>query len=135
MKDLEPIIEEKKKIQAQLGGESVAPKSKQKKIAKVQKPVTKDASPSGEWRMRWYVFDENKTAYLDRRKKVTQRVQFQLRRISRATRNSAVAYDAVYGGIFNLRATEAGRRIPSKKASNGIQPMPKQWLPPGVTRE
>ncbi len=83
---------------------------------------------------RWHVTEENKQGYQDRASQLARRIQLQLGRIERITKQSAIAFDLVKDAITILTAVENGGPVPGEHAEKILKPMPKDWLPPGVTR-
>ncbi|BDS06020.1 hypothetical protein NT6N_10600 [Oceaniferula spumae] len=112
-------------------------------------PTTKPASPKGkagtpvsngkratpqiDGGIYWYVRDENQEAYGKRAKVVAQRIQTHINRIANMTRYSPVALDVVLDGILVLAGVESGGAVPGDATPAGIKPMPKDWMPMGLT--
>ena len=81
----------------------------------------------------WYTLDNNEKQYDARSEELVKNLNRQLKRIALATKGSA-AYSVVEDGIMDLFAFIDPDRLGAKGSSaETIKPMPKNWLPPGVT--
>ena len=83
----------------------------------------------------WYTLDSNEKQYEARTEKIVENLNRQLKRIAVATKGS-VAYDVVEDGLMDLLVFIDPDRLATKNSSeDAVKPMPKNWLPPGVTHE
>lgn len=105
--------------------------------------ANKNAGPKSNGRKRvkemdatvyWYVKAENGDAYDKRSLDAANSIMGHLERITHKTRATPVVADVIHSGILEMIMAEEGILKKSNTKST-IKPMPKNWLPPGVTRE
>jgi len=135
VKGLIPIDEQDQQKMLDVKMQPQSAKKPKQKASKQSGVVQKRSTPMIQGEVHWYVLEENKEKYKTRTQKIGDRVYFQLKRIAMTTRESAIAFDLVLDGVLIFASVESGGRVPSEESSKGIKPMPKEWLPPGVTRE
>lgn len=82
----------------------------------------------------WYVLAENKENYERRLLTNAHAILNQLRRITRRLKEKPVIVDIVHSGVIGVELVDEEQGQNSAK-KDSIKPMPKDWLPPGVTRE
>ncbi len=133
--DLVPIEGGEKKKMFQAKAKLAAPQGGETERSQDQTTRGKQEAPDIQGGVYWYVLKGNEQKYEDQIKKIASRIVSQIIRIERITRDSAIAFDVVTDGILTLASIESGGKAPSENPTENLKPMPKDWLPQGVTRE